>query len=71
MNLAYELKQLESYYEICNFHGKLKVDSLIHGINCILEGKERTVDIHDSTREELEERISKFYMNIDEYLTSK
>ena len=71
MDLTYELKQLESYYEIYNYHGKLKADSLINGINCILEGKERTVDIHDSTREELEERISKFYMNIDEYLTSK
>lgn len=70
MDLAYELKQLESYYEICNYRGKLSVDSLIHGINCILEGKERTVDVHDSTREELEERISQFYMNIDEHLTN-
>lgn len=70
MDLAYELKQLESYYEICNYRGKLSVDSLIHGINCILEGKERTVDVHDSTREELEERISRFYMNIDEHLTN-
>lgn len=70
MDLAYELKQLESYYEICNYRGKLSVDSLIHGINCILEGKKRTVDVHDSTREELEERISRFYMNIDEHLTN-
>lgn len=70
MDLAYELKQLESYYEICNYRGKLSVDSLIHGINCILEGKERTVDVHDSTREELDERISRFYMNIDEHLTN-
>lgn len=70
MDLAYELKQLESYYEICNYRGKLRVDSLIHGINCILEGKKRTVDVHDSTREELEERISRFYMNIDEHLTN-
>lgn len=70
MDLAYELKQLESYYEICNYRGKLRVDSLIHGINCILEGKERTVDVHDSTREELEERIFRFYMNIDEHLTN-
>ncbi|HFC8839298.1 TPA: hypothetical protein ACFU2Q_002120 [Neisseria subflava] len=70
MDLAYELKQLESYYEICNYRGKLRVDSLIHGINCILEGKERTVDVHDSTKEELEERISRFYMNIDEHLTN-
>lgn len=70
MDLAYELKQLESYYEICNYRGKLRVDSLIHGINCILEGKERTVDVHDSTREELEERISRFYMNIDKHLTN-
>ena len=71
MDLTYEIKQLDSYYEICNYYGKIRVDSLIHGINCILEGKERTVDIHDSTREELEERISEFYMNIEEYLTNK
>ena len=70
MDLKNELKQLEHYYEICAYNGKLKAESLIHGINCILEGEERTVDIHDSTREELEERISKFYMNIDEYLTN-
>nr|DAS18274.1 MAG TPA: hypothetical protein [Caudoviricetes sp.]DAX53549.1 MAG TPA: hypothetical protein [Caudoviricetes sp.] len=71
MDLAYELKQLESYYEICNYRGKLRADSLIHGINCILEGKERTVDIHDSTREELENRISAFYKDIDDYLTNR
>ena len=71
MDLEIELKQLESYYEICNYNGKLTAESLIHGINCILKGKERTVDIHDSTREELEERISNFYLNIDEHLTNR
>ena len=70
MDLAHELKQLESYYKICNYRGKLRVDSLIHGINCILKGEKRTVDAYDSTREELEERISEFYLNIDEHLTS-
>ena len=39
MNLKNELKQLESYYEICGYNGKLKAESLIHGINCILEEK--------------------------------
>lgn len=71
MDLEIELKQLESYYEICSYNGKLTAESLIHGINCILKGKERTVDIHDSTREELEERISNFYLNIDEHLTNR
>nr|DAK80879.1 MAG TPA: hypothetical protein [Caudoviricetes sp.]DAN36200.1 MAG TPA: hypothetical protein [Caudoviricetes sp.]DAP13893.1 MAG TPA: hypothetical protein [Bacteriophage sp.]DAP28438.1 MAG TPA: hypothetical protein [Caudoviricetes sp.]DAS21461.1 MAG TPA: hypothetical protein [Bacteriophage sp.] len=70
MNLKNELKQLKRYYEICGYNGKLEAGSLIHGINCILKGKERTVDIHDSTREELEERISNFYLNIDEHLTN-
>lgn len=70
MNLKTELKQLKRYYEICGYNGKLKAESLIHGINCILEGKERTVDIHDSTREELEDRISAFYQNIDDHLTN-
>lgn len=70
MNLKTELKQLKRYYEICGYNGKLKAGSLIHGINCILEGKERTVDIHDSTREELEDRISAFYQNIDDHLTN-
>lgn len=71
MDLKNELRQLESYYEICSYDGKLIAESLIHGINCILEGKKRTVDIHDSTREELEARISKFYLNIDEHLTNR
>ncbi|OFO24878.1 hypothetical protein HMPREF3052_00230 [Neisseria sp. HMSC056A03] len=71
MDLEIELKQLESYYEICSYNGKLIAESLIHGINCILKGKERTVDIHDSTREELEERIYNFYLNIDEHLTNR
>lgn len=70
MNLQTELQQLKRYYEICGYNGKLKAESLIHGINCILEGKERTVDIHDSTREELEDRIFAFYQNIDDHLTN-
>lgn len=70
MNLENELKQLEQYYEICGYNGKLTAGSLIHGINCILKGEKRTVDAYDSTREELEERISEFYLNIDEHLTS-
>lgn len=70
MDLEIELKQIKQYYEICGYNGKLRAESLIHGINCILEGKERTVDVHDSTREELEERISNFYLNIDEHLTN-
>ena len=68
MNLKNELKQLERYYEICGYNGKLEAGSLIHGIDCILTGKERTVDIHDSTREELEERISNFQLNSNFYL---
>lgn len=71
MDLKDELRQLESYYDICNYNGKLIAGSLIHGINCILKGEERTVDAYDSTREELEERISNFYQNIEEHLTNQ
>lgn len=71
MDLKDELRQLESYYDICNYNGQLIAGSLIHGINCILEGEERTVDAYNSTREELEERISNFYQNIEEYLTDQ
>lgn len=68
MNLEDELKQLNAYYEICNYIGRLVCSSLIDGINDILNGKEATIDAYSSTREELEMRISSFYSNIDEYL---
>lgn len=68
MCLNEELKQLNSYYDICNHIGKLVCASLIDGVNDILNGKDKTRDIYESTREELECRISEFYANIDEYL---
>lgn len=68
MKLNDELKQLNAYYEICNYTGKLVCSSLIDGINDILKGRKRTVDVYDSTKEELEHRISEFYASIDEYL---
>lgn len=68
MNLNDELTQLNAYYEICSYNGKLVCASLIDGVNDILKGKKRTVDAYDSTKEELESRISAFYQNIEEYI---
>lgn len=68
MNLQDELKQLEAYYSICNYSGKLICGALIDGSNDILNGKKRTMDVYSSTEEELKNRISMFYSNIENYI---
>ena len=68
MNLQDELKQLEAYYQICNYTGKLVCAALIDGAQDILAGKECTVDAHASNREELERRILDFYLNLEDWL---
>lgn len=69
MKLQDELEQLEAYYPICNYEGRITCAALIDGVNDILKGKAVTNDVYGSSKEQLEERISRFYQNIDNYLT--
>ena len=68
MNLENELSQLQAYYQICNYEGKLVCGALISGAEDILAGRDTTIDAYSSNREELERRISGFYASIDTWL---
>ncbi|QNS14583.1 hypothetical protein [Mannheimia bovis] len=69
--LIEQRNELEAFYHIANYDGKPIIGSLIYGIDCLLEGHTRTVDAHDSNKEELKERINQFYENLENYLFSK
>lgn len=63
-----DLSQLEYYYRVCNFDGRVTCGSLIKGCLDILNGHPTTVDAHNSTPEELAERIAYFYNHIERYV---
>lgn len=69
--LIEQRNELDALYHIVNYNGKLIIDSLIYGVDCLVEGHSRTVDAYDSNEEELKERINQFYANLENYLFSK
>lgn len=66
--LIEQRNELNALYDVANYNGKIVIDSLVWGIDCLLEGHKRTVDAFDSNEEELKVRVNSFYSNLEEYL---
>ncbi|HGO5855306.1 TPA: hypothetical protein ACK3JH_002230 [Mannheimia haemolytica] len=66
--LIEQRSELDELFNIANYDGQLAIDSLIYGIDCLLEGHKRTIDAYDSNEEELRNRINSFYSNLENYL---